>query len=239
MGSDAWLADFCSRIKKQFDWPFMARLMPRFITEDRIKILRDGGLEHVSIGLQGSDRLNSELYSRQEDSQSFINACKTIGNFGILPVVDVIMDNPYETETDLKEITKILNSIPKPFTVLTYSLTLFPSTDIYNKARLDGMDKKFGTDAYKSAVIASRSGGYVTPLVWRRLIETVVSQAPSGVIKDILDCGVSGKKNVAKINKLYRRYSFRVKFVNRLRNFNPLLFRILLKIYRAWQKIKI
>lgn len=135
MGDDAFLANFSREVKNNFGWPFIIRIMPRFVTDERIKLLKEGGLEHVSIGLQGSDRLNRELYQRNENSKSFTNACRILDKYGINYVVDVILDNPYETDEDLREIVNTLNTLPKPFTVLTYSLTLFPRTRILERAK--------------------------------------------------------------------------------------------------------
>ncbi len=232
MGSDDYLADFCYRVKNEFNWPFIARIMPKFVTDARIRLLKDGGLEHVSIGLQGSNRLNRKLYHRREDSRSFLNACNILHKYGINFVVDVILDNPYETEADLREIAEILNETPKPFTVLAYALTLFPGTELLEIAKQDGLDSQFSADAYMSMFRPTRPGAYSTPIGWRRLIETIIPQAPKSVVKAIIERGVVDHHSAKEINKLYNRYVFREKLGHKIKDFSPELFRVLLKAYR-------
>ncbi|MDD5584128.1 MAG: radical SAM protein [Candidatus Omnitrophica bacterium] len=232
LGSDAWLADFCRQLKKDFGWPFIARIMPKFVTDERIELLKKGGLEHVSIGLQGSDRLNKDLYNRQENSQSFLRACRILHKYGINFVVDVLLENPYETEVDLKEIAEILNSIPKPFAVLAYPLTVFPGTDLYERAKEDGMQSKFGANAYTSVFEASCPDTYRTPLPWRKLISTVISQSPHSVIDSILEQGVMSDIGICRINKLYNKIGFRLRIAHKLKDLNPFVFRFALRMYR-------
>lgn len=118
LGSDEWIAEFCQELKKRFNWPFIVRLMPKLVNEKRIKILKEGGVEFVSMGIQGSDRLNKEVYNRFENSENFFAACRILRQYDIKYVVDVLLDNPYETEEDLKDIVYTLNKAPKPFVFL-------------------------------------------------------------------------------------------------------------------------
>ena len=232
MGSDEYLADFCYRVKREFDWPFIARIMPKFATDSRIRLLKNGGLEHVSIGLQGSNRLNRELYNRKEDSNSFLNACNILHRYGINFVVDVIVDNPYETEADLRETAEILNAAPKPFTVLAYPLTLFPGTDLLDRARRDGLESRFAADAYMSTFRPTRPDAYTTPNAWRKLIGTIVPQAPNRLVRAIINRGVLNERSSKEIDKLYDRYIFREKVGHKLKNFSPQLFNCCLRWYR-------
>jgi radical SAM superfamily enzyme YgiQ (UPF0313 family) len=100
MGSDNWLSEFCVEYKREYGWPFIARIMPKFCTEERLEMLKNAGLKYVSIGLQGSDRMNKEIYKRKEDSESFLSACRIMKRLDIVFVVDVILDVVYETEVE-------------------------------------------------------------------------------------------------------------------------------------------
>jgi len=237
MGSDEWLEDFCSKLKKEFNWPFVARIMPRFVNERRIKILKNGGLEYVSIGLQGSDRLNKELYKRNETSNSFLKACRILSKYDINFVVDVLLDNPYETEEDLKEVAETLNEAQRPFAVSAYSLTLFPGTGLFEKAKKDSTYKKFGTDAYNSVFQATIPETYRTPSSWKKLITAVISQTSKEDISKIIKKGVINPESIKEIDKLYEKYRFNINFANKIRNFNPNLFNLLLRIYKKIFKL--
>lgn len=232
MGSDEYLERFCEKLAMEFGWPFIARLMPKYTNDKRIKMLKAGGLEHVSIGLQGSERLNRDFYQRLQSNQSIIDSCSILKKYGINYVVDVLLDNPYETEDDLREIAATLNTIPKPFTVIAYGLTLFPGTTLYERVKKDGRVEEFGTDPYRSMFKATRPNAYRTPIQWRKLIQFVVAQAPKKHVENILIEGPTSLKGAQIIDGLERRYKSRIRFGNTIKNLNPRLFRIVLKFYQ-------
>jgi len=254
LGSDEWIAEFCKELKARFGWPFVARLMPRLVDEKRIKLLKEGGLEFVSMGLQGSDRLNKELYSRLENSESFIKACRILRQYKIKYVVDILLDNPYETEEDLKNIVCALNKTPKPFGVNAFSLTLFPGTELHKRAKAEGYYEKFPTDPYEGQTLQTYSfltklyrhefdfgqtGKYSTPIPWRKLIYAIAPMAPENTVKRIIEQGVLSPKSIKEINRLYRRYATVAKFGNRLKEITPSLFRNIANIYMKFRGEKI
>ena len=131
--------------------------MPKFVTEKRLKMLKEGGLEYVSIGLQGSERLNREYYNRKESNDAFLESCFIMNKIGITYLIDVILDNVYETEDDLREIARTINQLPRPFKVLAYTMTPLPGTIFYKQVVKDGLLEKFGADAYESMFAATKS----------------------------------------------------------------------------------
>lgn len=221
MGSDEWLEEFSRKYKKDFGWPFIARIMPRFAAKARINMLKSCGLRYVSIGLQGSDRLNSEVYNRRETNESFLNACHAIAEAGIFFVVDVILDVVYETEDDLREIARTLNKLPRPFKVLAYGMTPFPGSDFYKLVVRDGLLEKFGADAYESMFKATRPGAYKTPLYWRILIQRIIPLYRNKLVDYLIESGPHEKEAVRKMKRLYRRSVLKMVIAEWLRHNFP------------------
>jgi len=52
-----------------------------------------------------------------------------------LPVYEVIVDNPWETDQDLVDTLMFLSRLPPPYHLAVYSLTFFPDTELYQKAK--------------------------------------------------------------------------------------------------------
>ena len=134
-----WVDEFTAEYRKKVGLPFYARTIPRFVTEDRMKLLKDAGLQHIQMGIQGSERINRNVYNRQVTNQTFLEATKIIHRFNITKHFDIILDNPYADDDDLLDVINLLVQIPKPFFVSCLSLSLFPFTDLYNMAHKDGM----------------------------------------------------------------------------------------------------
>lgn len=250
LGSDEWITEFCQELKKRFNWPFVVRLMPRLVSEKRINLLKEGGVEFVSMGIQGSDRLNKEVYNRLENSENFLTACRILRQYKIKYVIDVILDNPYETEEDLKNIASTLSKAPKPFGVNAFSLTLFPGTALCERAKAEGYYEKFSTDPYEGQTLQtysfltklyrhefdlSRTGKYMTPVPWRKLIYAIAPMAPESTVKRIIEQGVLTPKSVKEIDRLYRRYAAMVKFGNWLKEISPSFFVTAINIYMKFR----
>ncbi|MDD5195397.1 MAG: radical SAM protein [Candidatus Omnitrophica bacterium] len=229
LGSDAWLEEFSVKLKTEFGFPFIARIMPRLVTEKRIKMLKDNGLRFVDIGLQGSDRLNSEYYNRHETAQRFIEACTILARYGLGYAVDVLIDNPYERKEDIIEITKTLNAIPKPYKLLCYGLTLFPGTELKRRVEKEGFSECFGTDPYTSTLSASLPGKYKTPEHWRRLILSTPLVSKK-IIEKVLEIDIATEEAEKRINNIYAKARFKAFAIERLRKKNVVLFEMALTI---------
>ena len=188
VGKLSWITDFSEKYRTSFNWPLRAALMPRLATLEKIQPLSEAGLTYVGIGLQGSTRLNREIYGRAETSESFLEAVDRCKKFGITCRVDVIIDNPYEREKDLLEIANTLNLVPKPFPISVFTLTLFPGTKMTEKANKDGMAKLFGSDCYRPGLSLYRKEGcYTTPKYWRELYDAYLPNVPKSLCRYLIE----------------------------------------------------
>lgn len=184
-----WITDFSNKYKNLINKPIRASLMPRFASHEKLEPLSEAGLIYIGIGLQRSSRLNKEIYGRNETSESFLRAVNNYKRYGIVGRVDVIIDNPYEREDDLIEISHVLNEVPKPFPISVYTLTLFPGTKMSRKAHLDGTEHLFVGDPYEPNLCFSmnKREAYRTPDHWRWLFISHLPNLPKIICKYLIN----------------------------------------------------
>lgn len=140
------LESFFSQYKEKIRRPFMLLTTPRSVAEETIELLMDAGLYHIGIGIQsGSERVFKKIYARPETVKNVIAASRSIKRASrkkgkpVLTRYDVILDNPWETEEDIAETIRLCGQLDKPFNLATFSLTLYPGTQLYDRARAEGL----------------------------------------------------------------------------------------------------
>ena len=142
-GSIEWFEEFKEKYSKAIDLPFLCFANPIAVKEEVIRLLSEVGLIGVHVGLQsGSPRICRGLFKRNVDNQQFIKVMKILDKYRrkIPDIrVDVITDNPYETEEDTIQTIKVLNRIPKPYYVGIVALLFYPQTELTIKALKDGV----------------------------------------------------------------------------------------------------
>jgi radical SAM superfamily enzyme YgiQ (UPF0313 family) len=135
-----WTIEFCQKYKEHFDLPFAALFSPRSLKEDSIKMLSEVGLTHGRIGTQsGSETVRIELYGRKEYDHSIINAANIFHKYKVRFTFDTIVNNPYETEEDMRRSLEFYTQIPHPFEMNMHSLVYFPKTELTVKALKDNI----------------------------------------------------------------------------------------------------
>lgn len=130
-----YLNEFCKSYTEKIMKPFIIRAIPIYVTQDKIRYLKDAGLSWISLGLQsGSDRVCREIYKRGSLKSGFLKAAGIIKDFKIAASYDVILDNPFEDERDKLETIQTLIETPKPFYPMILSLSFYPGTELYERA---------------------------------------------------------------------------------------------------------
>lgn len=196
MGKQEWMDEFTQKYKERINLPFYCLISPNYITREKIEQLVDAGLVLAHLGLQtGSERVNKEIYNRDVPNSRFLEATHLLSE--MYPrlkhiTIDVICDNPYETDEDVIETIKILSQIPKPFGVAMYSLTLYPHTGIYNRALKDGIispeDESWTTDAFHTIDPTYLNKLMrLTPIFPKERIEWFIQKRSSTVRKLLLE----------------------------------------------------
>lgn len=124
---------------------------PSILREDKFKLLVDVGLQYVRMGIQSGSQNIRKLYGRQETNNKIIEGVKIFHKYkNKLKSIhyDFIVDNPWETLKDIKDSLMLLLQIPKPYIINIFSLTLYPGTELYNKAKNEGILKNENSQVY-------------------------------------------------------------------------------------------
>ena len=144
--------DFCARpneffnglfdeYDKRIHLQFKCNIGPFSVNREKFKRMYDSGLANVEIGLQsGSERVHKTVYFRPFFPAKFLEASRMMAEFpSVIKYYDVILDNPYEDDSDLYKTITFLAEMPKPFHLSCFSLTFFPGTALYDRAVADGI----------------------------------------------------------------------------------------------------
>jgi radical SAM superfamily enzyme YgiQ (UPF0313 family) len=144
IGDRETLRHFCEIYKKEIGLPlFITGLQPPMVDEEKIGLLVDAGLKRVRMGIQtGSMHTMHQVYRRPVKREQILKATQILHrHVGRIdpPLYDFIFDNPWETEQDQVETLRLLLEIPRPYILHLFSLTLFPGTELYERAKGEGL----------------------------------------------------------------------------------------------------
>jgi radical SAM superfamily enzyme YgiQ (UPF0313 family) len=182
---------FTQRYRERIDLPFMLLATPRSVTVEKIARLTAAGLYHIGIGIQsGSERIYKKLYHRPESLKEVLAASHNIvegarvSRKRVMVRYDFILDNPWEEESDAVDSIRFCLRLPRPFNIAMFSLTFYPGTALYEKARTEGKIHDDLTQIYRfsqlvprrtymngvyAAVSANAPRWIIRMLLWRRL----------------------------------------------------------------------
>lgn len=134
---------FCEEYKQTIGLPLIiSGATPATISEEKVSALVNAGLVHVRMGIETGSEKTKELYNRNFSNHRIIEATKVLNRFKSqtkVPVYDLILDNPWEDNDDLIKTLKLLLEIPRPYRLNLFSLTFFPGTQLYEKAKSEGI----------------------------------------------------------------------------------------------------
>ena len=93
------------------------------------------------MGIQTGSERTKRLYRRNYSNQQVIEAARIMNAFRDrigAPQYDIIVDNPWETHEDLVDTLMFLTELPAPYNLFLLSLTFYPGTELYEKAKKEG-----------------------------------------------------------------------------------------------------
>lgn len=132
------IKEFCEKYKVKVGMRFKCLGDPKTISDEKIKLLVDAGCTDIIIGIQGVERVNKEIYSRNQTDEDVFWAAKILSKYNNLTVMyDVITCNPYENSDDVLNMIKLLKKIPRPYFLSVNNLVFFPGSGLYNRAVKD------------------------------------------------------------------------------------------------------
>lgn len=145
------MKEFSELYKEKIALPFRCLGSPSTITEEKLSYLVDAGLYEMQMGIETASEQTKKLYNRHTSNDIVLGAAKIINKFNskLVAIYDVILDNPYETKENIIETLEFLLKVPRPFHLQFFSLIFFPGTELYNKAKKDGIITDEGRDVYR------------------------------------------------------------------------------------------
>ena len=136
------MEDFGKQYKKYIRLPLcITGATPITLTKEKLALLVDAGLVELRMGIQSAGSTTKKLYTRPHSNQQVENAVRMINKYKdkVRVRYDIILDDPWAPQEDTIETLMFLSKLPTPFLISLFSLILFPGTDLYNKAKKEGM----------------------------------------------------------------------------------------------------
>ncbi len=135
-----WLRDFFARYKKEIGLSFYCEVYPGSCDEEMVKIMKDGMLSGVWIGVQsGSERVRREVFKRYYTNALILKQADLFNRYGISVRYDFIFDNPFESFEESLDSINLMLEFKEPFSLNLFSLKYFPATDITKMALEAGL----------------------------------------------------------------------------------------------------
>lgn len=181
------LTDFATQYKNEIHRPFFLLTTPRSVDEHKLSLMMDAGLYHIAIGIQsGSERIYKGLYARPESLADILATSRCIHqvarklNKQIMVRYDIILDNPWENDDDLEASIRHCTQLEKPYNLALFSLTLYPGTALYARARKEGLITDDLNQIYRASQLV------VKRTYFNSVFAVVAANAPTWVITALL-----------------------------------------------------
>lgn len=147
------LEKFSELWQKELQVPFTVfGVIPNYVKQEKFDLLTWAGMNRVRMGIQSGSQDILDFYRRPTPPARIMEAGEVIGSFAgtyhVPPAYDIIVDNPIETRQDVVDTLELLYKMPRPYTLLVYSLKIIPNTDLERAMSergvdLDGIDSSF------------------------------------------------------------------------------------------------
>ena len=138
------LEEICMEYKEKIGLPFICASTPSSLEEEKLKILLKGGLIRLEIGVQNiNEKVNKEIYGRYVSKKRVLETVRILDKyrFKLSICYDFILDNPWEKEETKIETLNFILTLKKPVNIFLFSLTLYPGTNLYERAKKEGLIK--------------------------------------------------------------------------------------------------
>jgi len=150
---------FCEEYKKHIRLPLVITgATPSTLTKDKLSLLVDAGLVGMRMGIQTASTETKKTYKRPHSNQQVENAVRMVNKHRdrVKASYDIILDSPWDSEKETIETVMFLSKLPTPFVLSLLSLTFYPGTDIYRKAKKDGLIKDDKNDIYRKYFVETK-----------------------------------------------------------------------------------
>ena len=143
------IKDFSKKYKEKVNMRFKCLGDPHTITDEKIGALVDAGCTDFIMGIQGTERVNREIYHRYQTNKQVLDTTKIFNKYKdkLTVMYDVITCNPYEKPQDIIEMIRLLQKIPKPYFLSVNNLVFFHGSKLHARALEDKIIQNKADDA--------------------------------------------------------------------------------------------
>ena len=154
------LKEFFQKYKREINLPFFCASTPTSLKEEKLKILIDAKMQRLQIGIQSiSDEVNKKIYGRPAGKKQILEMTALASKYRkkIKICYDIILDTPWEKEETKIETLRFLFTLKKPHEIWLYSMTLYPGTSFYERAKEEGLLKNEEEEVYNKSFLALKN----------------------------------------------------------------------------------
>jgi len=135
-----WVLEFTEEYQKNFDRPYWCYFHPNTVNKEIVETLAGTGLKYVDMGVQsGSERIRTKKFDRTDTDENIRKAVNILHGAKVGIVMDVITDNPFDTEEDKRSGLEFFLSLKRPFTLNYLSMIMFPKVKFTQRALEAGL----------------------------------------------------------------------------------------------------
>jgi len=122
--------------------PFWMETRPESVTDEKIKLLKDVGLESMNIGIEsGNEEYRYKMLNRKMTNQQIVNAVQIVKKYGVRIGTNNIIGFPDETRENIFE-TILLNREADPDSIMIHPFNPYFGTELYNYCLKKGYIKE-------------------------------------------------------------------------------------------------
>ena len=131
-----WMRSFLPAYRDRVGLPWYCEAHPdSFLDREFVELLADSGLMDLEIGIQSASPATLKLFNRPHRTQSaLVDLSKVFARTDIAVTYDVILDNPLETEADVRITLDSLLRLERPFMVQMFTLAFRENYPLTRKA---------------------------------------------------------------------------------------------------------
>ena len=136
------MKDFSIQYKEKVKLPLMILgATPSTLTKEKFSYMVDAGLWEIRMGIQSAGTNTKKIFKRPHSNKRVFHATNIANRFKdkVRAKYDVIIDSPWETDEDQIETLMFLARIKTPWLLNLFSLTFYPGTTLYTKAKKEGI----------------------------------------------------------------------------------------------------
>lgn len=187
------IKEFSEKYKEKVKLRFKCLGDPHTVSEEKIKLLVDAGCTDIIVGIQGTERVNKEIYHRNQTDEQVLNAARILNKYKdkLTVMYDVITCNPYEKPEDIIIMIRLLQKIPKPYFLSVNNLVFFHGSKLHERAVKEGVIKSKEDSAVtlnywdrSSHILLKRKNMYLVLIL--NLMRGVVTEKRFGLMPNSL-----------------------------------------------------